>query len=312
MQEEGNEGDQSATASDPAEEQGVAQAAPAARAEDGRLGFQLLRQMAEDLEQGDFDLPPFPDTAIKVQACIRDPNTDNEALAAIIATEPALAARLMRMANSAMMRRGPIEVTDIPTAISRIGMQMVQNAAVSFAAREAFKPPPGSPCIDDLKRLRSISIKVAAISYVLATQLRGVGKPEEAMLAGLLGSLGKFYIFTKAADNEELYSDREALDEIIADWHTGVARAVVESWGFPDAIAIAVDEQELRERDRNASADLSDLLYVGNLLARAGVQAAGYLGDIDALVRMGVSGDRVAEILTENEEQIESMVAAIS
>ncbi len=116
--------------------------------------FQFVRQLGMDLAKGDFDLPPFPDTALKVQQCIKDPDSDIQQLAAIVATEPALAARLMRMANSAMMRRGPMEVSDIPTAISRVGMDMVQNAAVSFAAREAFKCPPGAACQDDLYRSR--------------------------------------------------------------------------------------------------------------------------------------------------------------
>ena len=83
--------------------------------------FQFVRQLGADLAAGEFDLPPFPDTALKVQQCVSDPDSDIQSLAAIVATEPALAARLMRMANSAMMRRGPMEVTDINTAISRVG-----------------------------------------------------------------------------------------------------------------------------------------------------------------------------------------------
>tara|TARA_R110002073_G_scaffold94147_2_gene219159 strand:+ start:12349 stop:13227 length:879 start_codon:yes stop_codon:yes gene_type:complete len=282
---------------------------PAARGDATR---QFVQQMALELEAGDFDLPPFPDTAIRVQACIRDPNADNKSLAAIVALEPALAARLMRMANSAMMRRGPIEVTDIPTAISRVGMDMVQNAAASFAAREAFKPKPGSPCIDELTKLRRHGVSMAAIAYLLARHVRSIRKPDEAMLAGLLSSVGKFYIYTKAADHPALFSDREALDALVAQWHTGVARAIVESWRFPDAIAVAVDEQELKQRDRNAPADPSDLLFVANIMARAGINAAQYLGDLDSLARMGMTAEQLHAILAESEEEIQSMISAMS
>lgn len=90
--------------------------------------FQFVRQLGVDLACGEFDLPPFPDTALRVQECVKDPDSDIAKLAAIVATEPALAARLMRMANSAMMRRGPVKVTDINTAISRVGMDMVQKS----------------------------------------------------------------------------------------------------------------------------------------------------------------------------------------
>ena len=293
-----------------AEQPNEAQRAEERRGPDENV-LQFVQHLAGDLEKGDFDLPPFPDTATRIQACIRDPNSDMQSLAAIVATEPALAARLLRMANSAMMRRGPIEVTDISTAISRLGTDMVQNAAVSFAAREAFKAPPGSACIDDLNKLRRVSITVAAIAYVLAGHVRSIRKPEEAMLAGLFNSVGKFYIFMRASDHAELFTDREALDELVASWHAGVARAIVESWHFPESIALAVDEQEIKERERTGSADLSDLLFVGNLLARAGLQAAGHLGDLDALARMGMDADKLAQILAANEEEIQSMIAAM-
>ena len=274
--------------------------------------LEFVKQLATDMAKGEFDLPPFPGTALKVQECIRDPDSDNQSLAAIVATEPALAARLMRMANSALLHRGSMEVMDIPTAISRVGMDMVQNAAVSFATRAAFKLPPGSPCINELKDLRRTSVKSAAIAYLLAKHVRSVRKPDEAMLAGLLNSVGRFYIFTKAADYPDLFVDREALDRLVAQWHTGIARAIVESWQFPESIALAVDEQELKERDRNGSADLSDLLFVANLIARAGVKAAEHLGDMDALKRMGMNAEKLHAILLEGEADMQSMESAMT
>ncbi|WP_439100320.1 HDOD domain-containing protein [Congregibacter sp.] len=274
--------------------------------------FEFVRQLGVELAAGEFDLPPFPDTAMRVQRCVSDPGSDINSLGVIIAGEPALAARLMRMANSAMMRRGPMEVTDINTAISRVGMDMVQNAAVSFAAREAFSFPPGSPFIEDLNKLRLHSVKVASLSYVLGKYSKFAGKPDEAMLAGLLHAVGKFYILTTAADHPELFSDREAIDTLVAQWHTGVARAIVESWNFPESIAIGVDEQELKERDRISSSDVSDVLFIANILARAGVKVAGELGDLDALARLRMNSEKLAEILEENEDEIQSMVEALS
>ena len=274
--------------------------------------LEFVKQLGVELQKGEFDLPPFPDTALKVQECIRDPATDNQSLAAIIATEPALAARLMRMANSAIMRRGPIEVTDIPTAISRVGMTMVQNAATSFAAREAFKVPVGSACFGELNNLRQMSVRVAAIAYLLAKNVRSIRKPDEAMLAGLLSSVGKFYIFTKAADHPELFTDREALTSLIARWHTGLARAIVESWQFPDTIAVAVDEQEVKERNRAESADLSDLLLIANIIARAGVKAAEQLGELDSLARMRMDAGELHTLLQENEAEIQLLVSAMT
>lgn len=273
---------------------------------------EFVKRLAHEIALGEFDLPPFPDTALRIQESIRDENSDNNALAAIVATEPALAARLMRMANSAMLRRGPVEVTDIPTAISRVGLNMVQNVAVSFAARQTFQLKEGSLGRKMIEALRVESARVAAIAYMLARIGRSAQNPDEAMLAGLLHAVGKFYILTKASDYPTLFSDRDALNQLVSSWHTGVARAIVESWNFPEGIAHAVDEQEVRTRDRKSPPDLSDVLFVANVLARAGLSAAEHLGDLDALARLGFDAEELAESLEEHDEELQSLIESMT
>ncbi len=272
----------------------------------------FVRQLGRDLANREFDLPPFPDFAVRVQECVNSEEADFQKLGEIVAGEPSLAARVMRMSNSAIMRRTPIEITDINTAISRVGMAMVQNAAVSFAARESFKCPQGSPAAADLDRLRTHSIKVASLSYLLARHTPYQGKPEEAMLAGLLHAVGKFYIYMRASEQPELFDEPEALRDLVAQWHTGVARAIVESWLFPESIAKGVDEQELKERNRIEPADLSDLLYLSNILARAGTKAASALGDIDSLARLRINAEQLAELLADNDEELQSMISSLT
>ena len=271
----------------------------------------FVRQLAADIAEGEFDLPPFPDTAIRVQECIRDENSDISTIAAIVATEPALAARLMRMANSVALRRGPFEITDIPTAISRVGLDMVMNVAVAFASKETFRISTDSNHVADVNELRRTSVRVGAIAFLLARAGKSAQKPEEAMLAGLLHAVGKLYILTKESQYPTLFANKQALARLMTNWHSGVARAIVESWGFPERIAHAVDEQEVRTRDRKSSPDLSDLLYIGNILARAGHRVAAHLGDLDARARLNFSAQQVADLLEDNAEELQSMIEAM-
>ncbi|MEM6774211.1 MAG: HDOD domain-containing protein [Pseudomonadota bacterium] len=276
------------------------------------LVLDFVQQLGRDLANREFDLPPFPDFAVRIQQCANSDEANFQKLGEIVAGEPSLAARVMRMSNSAIMRRTPIEITDINTAISRVGMSMVQNAAVSFAARESFKCPPGSPAAADLDRLRTHSVKVASISFVLARHTPYQGKPEEAMLAGLLHAVGKFYIYMRASQQPELFDEPEALRDLVAQWHTGVARAIVESWLFPESIARGVDEQELKERNRIEPADLSDVIYLSNILARAGTKAASALGDVDSLARLRINAEQLAQVLNESEEELQSMIDSLT
>jgi HD-like signal output (HDOD) protein len=288
---------------------------PKQRSSHDPRAFEFVRQLAADLSSGEFDLPPFPDTALKVQRCIRDPDSNIQRLSAIVANEPALAARVIRVANSVMMRRGPFEVTDINTAVSRVGMNMVQNIAVSFAAHEAFRLPPGSVGMQELNALRQQSIRAATLCYVIARQVRAIRNADEAMLAGLLSAVGKLYILSRASDHPDLFEDRSTVETLVATWHTGVARAIVESWDFPEAIAIAVGECEHGERDRIGSADLSDLLHVANLLAHSSASfsdTAATLSGIDALARMRMSAEELATLLDGEAEEIDTMIAAMN
>ena len=275
--------------------------------------FEFVKHLAEELAEGNFDLPPFPDTALRVQESMQDPDVSIAKIANLVLSEPALTARLLRMANSAMLRRGPMEITDIKAAISRIGLDMVQNAAVSFAAREAFHAPAGSKLKDELDATRRHSIKVAALAYTLASKVKHLIKPDEAMLAGLLHTVGKFYILTRAEEFPELFSDAQALQDLLDQWHTSVARAIVESWGFPEQIAQAVDEYELIDRDKFMPADVTDFVLVANLLSQTSDgDQANLLEDIPSLSRLKMSPESVKTLIDESQEEISSMTQALS
>jgi putative nucleotidyltransferase with HDIG domain len=277
--------------------------------------FEFVKRLGEELARNDFDLPPFPDTALRVREALNDPDVSIDTLSSIVLSEPALTARLLRMANSAMMRRGPLEITDVKTAMSRVGLDMVQNAAVSLAANEAFHASDGSPLREHLDKTRKHSIKVCALAYALAKRVKIAGKPDEAMLAGLLHAIGKFYILTRADDFPELFANAEALEGLLNEWHTGVGRAIVESWGFPEEIVDAVDEHELLDRENLGQADIADIVIVANLLANADEEQTTEqleLDQVPSVLRMKIDGETVRNLIQESDEEIRSMTQALA
>jgi putative nucleotidyltransferase with HDIG domain len=277
--------------------------------------FEFVKRLGIELAGNDFDLPPFPDTALQVREALNDPDVSIEKLSAIVLSEPTLTARLMRMANSAMLHRGTVEITDIKTAISRVGLDMVQNAAVSLAANEAFQVPDGSALRQHLDEIRRHSIKVCALAYVLAKNVKNSGKPDEAMLAGLLHAIGKFYILTRVDDFPELFANEEALEALLSEWHAGVGRAIVESWGFPEEIVNAVDEYQLINREIFGQADITDIVIVANLLAKADEEQTTEQPDLDqvpSLLRMKIDGEALRNLIKESDEEIRSMTQALT
>ena len=277
--------------------------------------FVFVQLLGDELASKSFNLPRFPDTALRIQEALKDPDISIDSLSTIVLTEPMLTVRLLRIANSAMMQRGPMEVTDVKVAISRIGLNMVQSAAMSIAADEAFQAPTGSLLSMRLKKIRNHSIKVCALAYVLAKKVPSTCNPDDAMLAGLLHSIGKFYILARADESPELIANEIALENLLNEWYTGVGRAIVDFWDFPAHIVDAVDEHELIDRMIIGRADLTDIIIVANFLAKTEQEKTEEqmtLDQMPSVLRMKLDGETVLNYIQESDEEISSMMQALA
>src|ERR1700734_790134 len=97
------------------------------------VAFEFVRSLAAELSSGKVDLPSFPEIAVRVRRVLSDPKSSVDQVVRVVGSEPALAARLMRISNSASLNRSGRPVSDLRTAINRIGYNMVRSAAISFA-----------------------------------------------------------------------------------------------------------------------------------------------------------------------------------
>lgn len=279
-----------------------------------QAAFDFVKTLASELSHREFDIPPFPDTAIRIRDALARPNVNTEMVARIVKSEPVLTSRLLRMANSAMMRRGPIEITDLAAAINRMGFDQVRNTAVSMAMDHTFNAPKGSVLHEQIDIVRRHSIHVSVLAFILVRRQSLRVPAEDAMLAGLLHDLGKLYILNRAHDFPALFEDMAQLAELMATWHTGVGRAIVECWGFSPDIVEAVDEHEDLRRDRSGSVDLVDVVLVANLIVNmrhASPEAMAELDTVPACRKLGVDHTSLATILQDSEAELLSMEQAL-
>lgn len=119
-----------------------------------------------------------------------DPAADDfgERVAAIAMREPALAAKLLSVANAALLgSQAAIRTLDV--AIVRMGSRRVAALVTSFAAMRVFTPT--NEAQRDLWR-HALSCAVAASEIARASAL-GV-EPQQAYVAGLLHDIGRFVL----------------------------------------------------------------------------------------------------------------------
>ncbi len=237
------------------------------------VAFEFVQGLAADLSSGRLDLPSFPEIAVRIRKVLADSKSSLEQVVRIVGSEPALAARLLRIANSASLNRSGRPVTELRTAISRIGHNMVRSASLSFSMHQMRHDKKLAAFRVYLNDLWERSSNVAAYCYVLARNHSRVNA-DEALLTGMMHGIGKLYILTRATEQPGLFGGDAQLNEIIDGWHASIGKAILENWEFPDAMAQAVGDQET-SREEDGAADLADVVAVSLLIASYGTDIAG-------------------------------------
>ena len=80
------------------------------------------------------------------------------------------------------------------------------------------------------------------------------------LLAGLMHNVGRIYILTRASKYPTLIADPLTYQSIVRDWHTNVAKALLENWQVADEIVDAVGGHEDMDREVRGPVTLTDVL----------------------------------------------------
>lgn len=288
----------------------AAQAAPSAIDAEA---FAFVQALASELSRGKVDLPSFPAIALRVRKILADDEVTQEQVVRVVGSEPALAARLMQIANSAAINFTGKPITELRTAINRMGHNMVRSAAIAFAMSQLKKVDALKGLEEPLDSLWRASAAVAAMSHAVAKRYSKIN-PDTAMLAGLLHGIGKLYILTRSSKHPALFADQMTYNQIVRDWHSAVAKALLENWDMAEEIVAAVSEYEDLERSHTGPVDLTDVVTVGNLLAAFKEHPETIeinMHDVAACKRMNIDRATYEKLIDESESEIDALRLAL-
>jgi diguanylate cyclase (GGDEF)-like protein/putative nucleotidyltransferase with HDIG domain len=161
-------------------------------------------------------LPVLGGTVARIRTLADDPNGTTSDLVAVIESDEAFAANLLRYANSAANAR-PIRARTIRQAVTLLGRRALVRIALEAATYRFLERFPGGAHLSR-GQLHVHAVTVAAYAYTTA-DLRGA-QTDTAHLAGLLHDVGK--LLMPAAFGVV------ALEEIAAEEPVGAARAALE------------------------------------------------------------------------------------
>ena len=275
--------------------------------------FHFVNLLAADLSAGKLELPSYPKAALQLQRLLSDDNADSARLIRILGAEPVLAARILRVANSAALNPAGKQVSELREAVSRLGFDALRTAAVGFAIAQLRKGEGYRGIEAPLDALWNECNAVAATCYVIARATRRFSA-DTALLCGLVSGIGKLYILTRAKDHPALLLDHETYAHIIQDWHSTIARAVLETWSMSDDIVQAVQNAATVSTDLRSAASLADVLSVSQTLVGLG-ESRELLDAIStsdrAVQRLGLDAGRCESLIDESGIELSSLQEAL-
>jgi len=223
-----------------------------------------LGTVREQFKLNVLKLPSLPEVTAQVRALSTNPRATAETLAAAILRDPALTARLIRIANSPLLR-GRMEVRSLAQAITRLGFHYVRDLATALALEHAFEPE-SEVARQLMRRIARRSRDVAAISHVLARHRTGL-PPEQALLAGLLHFIGALPLLAAVAEDSATPAAAAEIFAMLESRHAEVGVRLLRHWHFAEEIALVPEAYSDTSRDSEAEADYADIVAVARLLA---------------------------------------------
>lgn len=223
-----------------------------------------VRDIDRELDQalkagpaGTLTIPPCPELLTRLQAVMSEADPDWDAVCSIAASDVAMAASLVRAANSPLFSRHSA-VTSVPQAIAVLGLRASSAQLMQFLTMRAL--PVNHPALQDF--WQSAGRRALVMGYV-ARQLYGT-PPDLAHTFGLFCDVGipillqglRGYGGTLAEARARI--DRSWTDTEQANHrtdHTIVGALVARAWRLPEPLKAAIRLHHDREVLHDGSVD---------------------------------------------------------
>jgi putative nucleotidyltransferase with HDIG domain len=217
------------------------------------------------------DLPSVPRAFAELRDALADPETSIERVVKIVEQDVAISAKVLQLVNSAFFGVTR-EVSDIRTAVSYLGISILQNLVLSLEAFRCFQPNKPIPGFS-LEQFHEHAQLTAKIAGAAPGKSKAGGV---AVGAALLHDIGKLVIAERAPEHlaraiagaqqekRPLYVVEE---ELIGVSHAEVGAYLLSLWGLPYPLVEAVAHHHHPDRVPHDKLGVIPFVYLANLLA---------------------------------------------
>ena len=196
------------------------------------------------------DLPSVPALASEVMKLVENQNTTAEELRHVIDQDPAVAARILKVANSSLYGFSRA-IETLSHAIALLGFRTVRNLVMAASLRQTFKHFGLTE-----KLLWEHATLAGIVALRLASHPKIAHDPEEAFTAGLLHDLGKIAFNNSSREQygrvvARVYND--GLSFVAAEReefgfdHAELGACVADKWRLAESLVTAIRDHHSPE-----------------------------------------------------------------
>jgi putative nucleotidyltransferase with HDIG domain len=184
-------------------------------------------------------LPPLNSTVMKISQMLQDVNVSTRKLTEVIGCDPFLAARLIKMANSAAYSRKKA-VTTIHQAVDSVGLKSLYDIVMLGAMADGFAKEISRSVYGRTIWQHSVAVGLLARELSVILDLRGA---EESFLCGLLHDIGKILILKAETELFESIANKQSESEMLRAEeytfglnHSEIGAYVSYKWQMPETV----------------------------------------------------------------------------
>src|SRR5687768_15855197 len=210
----------------------------------------------------------LPEVTAKIVHTVEDPKSTAAQLHKIVAHDPALATRILKVVNSAFYGL-PGQIGSIERAIVLLGLNAIKNIAVAASLGQLFR---GAKLCEGFtaKDLWTHCIAVGVTARELAKQMK-LPVADEAFLAGMIHDVGLLISLQTAPEQLRQVcetaktSDRSFVDlerEVMGMDHQQLGTCLAEQWRFPKNCQLVAGHHHQPSKLGDGNRLLVSLVYV--------------------------------------------------
>ncbi|MCE5245443.1 MAG: HDOD domain-containing protein [Candidatus Polarisedimenticolia bacterium] len=256
------------------------------------------QDVIRNLLAGAGELPVLPDVAVRILEEMKSPNVNARKLAEFVSKDPVLASSVLRVANSALYG-GRSEITDLPYAMVRVGLQQVKNLVLALVLRSRMADPQVYGTLGASLMEHALAV---AFGARLVADMANIDS-QESFLCGLLHDFGRLALIKALRESAGIRRGDLAPEQMLMvdQYHEEAGAMLAANWRLPEAVVVVARRHHHPEQATDHKEMVAAVAFADQMAHKLGLGG-------DAEPAIDLNGHPAVKILNLKQDEVADLV----